>query len=612
MSDQKYEKKNLLFFFSDENAVSATAVSPTLFHLAESLDMDFESYICTTPKSHGGNMLPFTGNNHLESFYYLANFYKKIYYCSLTTQPGFQFRREVLSFGGEIVSCRSADEVAEFYKEVFNHFQRKLPDYAVILPTATNGMDLAPFCYPEILYRKALGVTQESWNTGKMARLGVKKAGKLYCHVDVGDLKSEQIDELVDGDTYGTITERITKRWITHAKGIGFGDASGIFRWNALFCRDNILCMYQPSDWKRYIPVVAKYAKETGNDVIIGNQCVVPMTDDVCTEFSKYGLVFNLIGVNPRVGFTIQRKHKLPLDWLADAKAPWHDEYSDEYLQKKIDEKAIPVCVLFYAADLGHLPVLPRILDLMGIEGMRAGIAFPSTWYEYQPELLEQLYIPRKAGGVFPQLEPMISSAGIAVTSECREFLLPQQLTDLLRRAKNQIADSVGKHMIPLGYYPFQDTDPYYQVNVGEPQYGAVAEAGFEYYFTYRDSGKAGHIVCEEKGMTVLNQQCKKWFPFLDSMQSIDFLKEWEGKIPGDESNWIVLSYDTPFFGVAPTYMCVFEGESYDLNFVRRFGMQTIVEAMQYVRKGGGASGRLFLLKPHELYRYAHLLRKGE
>ena len=136
---------------------------------------------------------------------------------------------------------------------------------------------------------------------------------------------------------------------------------------------------------------------------------VVPMTDDVCTELSKFGMVMNLIGVNPRLGFTLQSKHPLPIDWLVDAKAPWEDEYSDEFLLQKIKERAIPVCFLFYAADLGHLPVLPRLIDLMGIEGMRAGIAFPSVWYKYAPELLEQLYIPRKLGGVFQLLETMFS-----------------------------------------------------------------------------------------------------------------------------------------------------------------------------------------------------------
>ena len=37
-------------------------------------------------------------------------------------------------------------------------------------------------------------------------------------------------------------------------------------------------------------------------------------------------------------------------------------------------------------------------------------------------------------------------------------------------------------------------------------------------------------------------------------------------------------------------------------------GMQTLAEAMKLV-SNGGESGRLFMLKPHELYRYIKLKR---
>ena len=42
----------------------------------------------------------------------------------------------------------------------------------------------------------------------------------------------------------------------------------------------------------------------------------------------------------------------------------------------------------------------------------------------------------------------------------------------------------------------------------------------------------------------------------------------------------------------------------------KKFGMQGIMEAMQYVRCGGGDSKRLFMLKPHELARYARLFKE--
>jgi hypothetical protein len=38
--------------------------------------------------------------------------------------------------------------------------------------------------------------------------------------------------------------------------------------------------------------------------------------------------------------------------------------------------------------------------------------------------------------------------------------------------------------------------------------------------------------------------------------------------------------------------------------------MHYIYEAMQYVREGGGSEGKLFLVKPHELYRFVRLAEK--
>ena len=606
--------KTMLLFFSDEGVNSRSAVIPTLSWLSEQVGVDFENYICTTPFSYGGEMLALNGNLHMQQFLYLANFYDKIVYCALTSRPGYQFRREVLAFGGDVICCRGDGELAEFYQDVFAYFKQAIPAQAVILPNDTPALSLAPFCYPEVLFDRALGVTQREWNVEKFAALGVSQVGTLYCAPDTGNLPHTEIDALRPQDTYGTVTDRIAARWIDHCKGVGFSNPSGLTRWAAMYCREKVLCMYQPTDWKAFIPAVVAYSRRIGNDVIIGNQMVEPVTDDVCTEVSKYGMVMNLVGVNPRLGFTLQSKHPLPVDWLTQAKAPWEDEYSDEFLLQKIKEHAIPVCFLFYAADLGHLPTLPRFIDLMGIEGMRAGIAFPSLWYEYEPELLEQLYIPRRLGGVFPQLEPLISSGGISVVTECKGFISPELLTDSLKRAKKQIADSVGPRMTPIGYYPFQDCDPYYKYGTGEPQYEAVEKAGFDYYVSYVDMNTPARILAQVNDMTVINQQTRKWFPGSSSArnQSRGFLMEWEEKTPADANDWIVMTYDAPFFGDSPLYMGWMESLKDGMfESTRKLGMQSIMEAMQYVRNGGGQSGRLFMLKPHELVRYARLLKKA-
>ena len=46
------------------------------------------------------------------------------------------------------------------------------------------------------------------------------------------------------------------------------------------------------------------------------------------------------------------------------------------------------------------------------------------------------------------------------------------------------------------------------------------------------------------------------------------------------------------------------------LGWAKYSGIHHLYEAMQYVRRGGGDSGRLFLVKPPELYRSAKLARQ--
>ena len=164
---------------------------------------------------------------------------------------------------------------------------------------------------------------------------------------------------------------------------------------------------------------------------------------------------------------------------------------------------------------------------------------------------------------------------------------------------------------VVFGYYPFQDCDPYY-FQKGEPQYEAVAKVGFDYYVTYLDQNKPARIVGQIGKMTILNQQTQKWFPWFQEEMGDEHsrgeLKKMEAKIAADADEWIVMTYDAPFFGLSPIYLGGVRSQ-YDATGPERMGMKKIVDAMMYVRDGGGDSKRLFLVKPHELARYARLRR---
>lgn len=625
------KNKKLLFFFSDETCTSCNAVVPTLARLAKEMSMDFENYIAVRPWCWLGKVLPTVGYNHLESFLYLANFYDEIYYCSLTDRASLPFRREVLAFGGKVLSSRKCDDIAGFYADIYAFFGKPIPASVLIVPDRPadeNEKDYGAYTYPDILHSDALGITENVWRQEKAAFLekGVKEATALYCAPE----GAKVLDELKEGDTYASVTERIVARNIAHGKQIAFGDPSIMARWLGHFCRENVLALYEPYEWVPFMQVVKKYADQVGNNNIIGNQIVYrPERDKICgndhviAELGKYNLIHNLIGLNPRLGFTLQTQLDMPIDWLAaeDAPTPWDDEYSDEFLLEKLEQRATPVCFLFYAADLGHLPVINRFLDLMSHDGMRGGIAFPSTWYDYHPELLEQLYIPLEQGGVCPNLEPMLSSVGLAVATEAEGYIAPEFLTELISTAQSNIEKKIGKRLLPKGYYPFQDSSPFYQKDSGKPQYDVISKLGFEYYITYKNSENRAEMAYQKNGMTVMNQQIKQWFP--GAGNPVEVLKHWEEecgkrreewkKDPSvDALDWITLAFDTPFFALAPTYLGDIEYDLFRNGWAAKSGgmMHLLHEAMQYVRRTGGKDGNLFLVKPHELYRYTLLAQK--
>jgi hypothetical protein len=284
------------------------------------------------------------------------------------------------------------------------------------------------------------------------------------------------------------------------------------------------------------------------------------------------------------------------VDWLSEIRPPWEEEYDDRFLEEQAEKGGIPVCCLFYASDIGHLPTLTRILDLMLLEGAKCGLAFPSTWYDYQPELLEQLYVPVDAGGVYPNVEPLLVSAGTGVAAEAEGYLDARTLTDSIKQAREQIADQVGPRLAPIGYYPFQDACPAYKHQTGQPQFAAVEASGVKYCITYLHENTAPQIVYRGDKLIAINQQTLHWHPRSVVKTATVRIKEWEAKITQTgRAGWIVFGFDSPFYGLAPGYLRFMEG---------------VLGAMEYAI-GGGQSKKLFLAKPHEVARYAEILKRN-
>lgn len=598
----------LLFFASDNTCTERTAAMATLAWLAAAAGSEFDAYMPVASPIFGA----FTGNWHGEQFYFLANCFD-LTFCSLSPSPIVQYRREAATFGARLLPHRGPQQLAAFYRELFALYRQPLPGAMVVIPAPRDeagGFNLEPYCYADIFYRRALGVSSAASDPvlEELRAAGVRKAELVYCEGAVAarlerlGFAVETIDRVAAGDTYAGITTRIADRWLSRGKGIAFGNQPLILKMLPFLLRHDLLTLYEPDKWREFARTVGEYAHRLGNPLVWGNQTVgARVTDDVITEFSKYDVAMSL-GV-AICGPTVQEKLKLAPEWLPAARAPWAEEYGDDFLEQKAREGAVPVCYLLYAADLGHLASLPRICDIMASSYGRCGLAFPSTWYDFHGEALQQLYVPHSLGGVFPRVEPLVSSVGVGVGTEAQGFLTKKTQLALLAQAVESIKRHVGADKVPPGYLPWQDTCPYYHHNTAEPQFDIPREAGFEYSVTYKDEGQAPHIVHQDGNFLVLNKQNVHW-RVEESL--LNHTRRWEKELVGPgPSGWIIIDLDAPFWFQIPFY---YDPKS-SSHYTFEASVVAFAAALRYVERGG-ESGKLFPAKPHEVVRFARILRR--
>ncbi len=616
MNESSDHQKELIFYYSHENCPARATAAPVLAWLAERKNIDFDGYFCVRPSvADIGDYLPFTGNKHDEQFYFLTNFYDHIYFTALSEQAPIQFERFLKAKNKSTIIKKSSQDLIDFYLDIFDLFDEIFPNEAIIFPSTVfpfpnekielgefkipGESRLDTFCYPEVFFRNALALHYElpDDQLNRLIVLGITKIRLMFCPKEAKSrfekmgFDVEEIDTIQPEDNYCTITTRIAERWLSEVKGLAMGNDPITLRWTPKYLRERILPVAAVQSLPQAVEVLGRLSEQIGNKVVWGSQV---FNDHIIADTSKQDIVLSLVH-DVEVGITIRDHIKFPNLWLKNITPIWENENSDIYLENQLDAGKIPVCFMQYASDLGHLPVLPRYLDLHSIEGIVDGIAFPASWWQYAEEQVEQLYLAKEMGGVYPTAEPLLCSAGIGVATEAQGYLTAETYLKSLLKAKEIIAAYAGENHVPVGHYSFQDSCPKYQHNTAEPQYDVLIEAGLQYAITYKNEGKFPEIVYSTDDFTVLNQQTMHWTfnPLID-------LREWERKlVNAGRHGWIIIGLDSPFWGMVP---CYFGLASKGLS------LKALQEAMIYAR-GGGESNQLFLAKPHEVVRFAHMLK---
>ncbi len=614
-------KTPLLFLTTVASCDQRTAVTSTAAWIAREAGVEFDAYIPITLFGRPGQSPitpPALGQWHQPQFYHLANCFEMTF-CSVADTPVVPFRRDAATFGARMLPHRPPTELAAFYRDLLETYGQAFPTELVVIPAPSDnvdGLNLEPYCYPEIYYRQALGVTAAAADAVVLAlhAAGARKAKVVYCPDDVtGRLERlgfevEVIDRLLPDDTMGSVTTRITERWSAHGNGIAYGGHSVMVKMLPFSMRHDHLPLVQFGEWpllEAFGKTVGEYARRFGNPLIWGSQGGgAGGGDNVITEYSKHDIAMSLgIGVS---GPTVQERLTPAAEWLPAAPAPWEDEYAEDFLEQKAREGAVPVCYLHYAGDFGHVTSCVRLFDVMASWYGRCGLAFPSTWYDFYGPLLELLYQPAAQGGVFPRVEPLVATGGIGVITEANGFASRDALVRMLKQSLADIKRHVGENKAPLGYLPWQDADPYYQTGSAEPRYDVPLEAGFDYAFTTKDEAKPPAIVFQDGDYVVLNRQERHW----RLRQSLTHETQlWEKELVGsDRGAWIMIDMDAPFWFQVPVYYDPDQPAHYHREGFDSSSME-FARALKYADRGGD-SGKLFLVKPHELVRYVRMLQR--
>jgi hypothetical protein len=452
---------------------------------------------------------------------------------------------------------------------------------------------------PDVFFRKSIALHEElfSANAPLLKSLGIRKIFFLFCSENTKDQAQRQgfdvevVDDVLPGDDYSDITSRIVNRHLGQARGLALGNEAITLRWMPKYLRERILPMAGTASLPKAVSALADMTQKVGNRLVWGSQIY---NDHIISDASKSGIIFSL-SHDVEVGNTLVPETRHEKAWFESTPAPWESEKDDAFLMDRIRSGHIPVCFVHYASDLGHLPVLPRYLDLHSLDGLDDGIAFPTTWWDYADDKLELLLIGRDHGGVFPSSEIMVSSAGIGVATEAQGYLPADVYLDSLKKARKAVEERLGIRHVPLGHYPFQDACPRYEHGTAEPRFDVLIEAGFEYTLTYKHEAQFPEIVYSTDRFMAINHQSRHW-----SFRPLEDVRNWENRIVGSgKPGWILIGLDSPFWGMIPCYFGL-ASKGMDLTMVRN--------AMTYARQGG-TSGRLFLLKPHEVIRFARLLQ---
>lgn len=408
----------------------------------------------------GGTMV---GAQHHERLYLLLHRFDTL----AVIQGSVAFDIALRQLGIPRIYAASAEEA---YEQVFPALNLDLPRSAIIVDGAPHprlrGLDA--YSYPDIIGHRSLGFEAASLSDDTarwMMAHGVRTVQTLWlgpaqrqhvndvlatarCGSDIGAL-----DTSGDDESFLTITERLARRWKTQFDGGWIlADPLTVAAWIPEAARQRRLAIY--SKPQREIIQRLRTELQASASVVLGRQ----YEDADFFDLSALGLPFQLIDPG-RPPFPVLRY--AGYDWAPGtvSQSPYSSEPDNAQLTQWAREGRVLTSLIFWTGMLRELENLPRIVDLVALTRLKAGIALTVLAMEYQPEApLELLRVPIEHGGVYPHLEVLLASCGEGAAIE--SLMPPGRLGAYLDAAQRRL-DHLGvpAELRPTGWWSTMDPD---------------------------------------------------------------------------------------------------------------------------------------------------------
>jgi hypothetical protein len=445
------------------------AVAATLAWLAEATGLSFEVYYDAPrqgghygggdPRSLSPEVLTgglVTGGRHLERVALALQRFQTTVVCSGPVAIANTVAALAGASGTQVYEV-AEENLADLYSWVLSVLQMRWPTTAVMLNAAPspNLAGIDAYCYPEIVYRHALGfeATLQEEELHRLRLQGTEEI--LTCGISLQQqavlselgFQVHDLGTICEGDDYATVTSRLARQWRAQREGWLIGDPALASSWLPTACRERRAAIYGIPQ-SRVIDLLSDEIASTSVPVL-GRQ----FEDADFFQLSGLGQSFQLVDPDRPVLPVLQG---LTTPWASSVRDPRSADPTDEELRTWARDGRVLASLVFWTGMMRETENLYALMDLLALTDLHSGLALTSQTLRWRPSPLDLLTVPREGGGVYPNVEILLASCGDGAAIE--SLLPPGRLGGHLATAWRELEGSgLPRVMWPEGWWATMD-----------------------------------------------------------------------------------------------------------------------------------------------------------